>query len=179
MKKVVIIILSIISALYLYINNKNQENIIPEDAIRFRVVANSNTIYDQNIKIQVKNVVQNKILELIKDSKDMITTRKIIQENIKSIDLLVKETLEKLNYNKKYKIKYGLNYFPNKEFKGLNYKKGKYESLVITIGEGQGDNWWCVLFPPLCINEVEEANEEKIEYTSFIKEFIGKYITSK
>lgn len=179
MKKIIIIILSILSVIYLYINNKNQENIIPDEAIRFRVVANSNTIYDQNIKIQVKNAVQNKILELIKDSKDISTTRKIIKENIDNIDLLVKETLEKLNYDKKYKVKYGLNYFPNKNFKGSNYKKGNYESLVITIGEGQGDNWWCVLFPPLCLNETEESNEEQIEYTSFIKEFIGKHIISK
>ena len=68
----------------------------------------------------------------------------------------------------------GLNYFPEKEFKGITYDEGYYESLVITIGEGKGDNWWCVLFPPLCMLEAEESTD--VEYKSFVKEIVDKYI---
>ena len=74
-----------------------------------------------------------------------------------------------------YDINYGENYFPEKEYKGVSYEEGNYESLVITLGDGLGDNFWCVLFPPLCLLEAEENDTNKIEYTSFIKEIIDKY----
>lgn len=67
-----------------------------------------------------------------------------------------------------------MNYFPEKEYKGVKYDEGYYESLVITLGEGKGKNWWCVLFPPLCLVEAEES--DKVEYKFFIKELIDKYL---
>ncbi|MBP3634830.1 MAG: stage II sporulation protein R [Bacilli bacterium] len=175
MKKIILLFLSIISLFYVYNNAQASEDIIPDEAIRFRVIANSNTIYDQNIKIQVRNVVQNKIFELINGKETIEDTRNIIKENIDEIDSLVKETLKKLNYDKDYNINYGYNYFPKKEYKGIEYKEGKYESLVITLGDGDGDNWWCVLFPPLCLVEADESDVEDAEYTFFVKELIDKY----
>jgi stage II sporulation protein R len=68
-----------------------------------------------------------------------------------------------------------MNYFPRKEYKDVIYEEGEYESLVVEIGDAKGDNFWCVLFPPLCLLEGEEENKESIKYTSFIKEIIDKY----
>lgn len=68
---------------------------------------------------------------------------------------------------------FGFNYFPSKKYKGITYKDGYYESLVVTLGEGKGDNWWCVLFPPLCLLEAEESTD--VEYKSYVKELIDKY----
>ena len=62
------------------------------------------------------------------------------------------------------------NYFPKKEHNGIIYEAGEYESLVITLGQGEGDNFWCILFPPLCM--VDE--NEDIEYKSIIKEVLKK-----
>ena len=67
-------------------------------------------------------------------------------------------------YKLPFEINFGLNYFPKKEFKGITYDEGYYESVVVTLGEGLGDNWWCVLFPPLCMLEAEESTE--VEYTT-------------
>ena len=53
------------------------------------------------------------------------------------------------------------------------YNEGYYESVVVTLGEGLGDNWWCVLFPPLCMIEAEESTD--VEYTTIVKEVIDKY----
>ena len=69
-----------------------------------------------------------------------------------------------------------MNYFPTKEYKGVIYEEGEYESIVVEIGDAQGDNFWCVLFPPLCLLEGEVENKDNIEYTSFIKEIIEKYL---
>lgn len=176
MKKYLVLILAIISMFYIFNKSEVEENIIPDEAIRFRVIPNSNTIYDQNIKIQVRNVVQNKIFELLKGVDDIDKTRSIMKDNLNMLNNLVKDTLTNLDYDKDFKIKYGYNYFPEKEYKGIKYKEGNYESLVITLGEGTGDNWWCVLFPPLCLIEADESDVKDAEYTFFVKELIDKYL---
>ena len=179
MKKIIILILSILSLIYIYNNSSKKEIVIPNEAIRFRVIANSNTIYDQNIKIQLKNVIQNKIFELTKDANNIEDTRNILNSNMNLLDNLVENTLKELEYSDKYTIKYGLNHFPQKEYKGITYKEGNYESLVITLGDGKGDNWWCVLFPPLCLAEVDENTTTNVEYSFFIKQILEKYTSIK
>ena len=112
--------------------------------------------------------------ELLKNTKGVDEARRIINNNLNNIDSDVRNTLQLLNYDLGYNINFGLNYFPSKEYKGITYDEGYYESLVITLGEGKGDNWWCVLFPPLCLLEAEESTE--VEYTSFVKELLDKYL---
>ena len=73
-------------------------------------------------------------------------------------------------YDTDYEVDFGYNLFPEKKYKGVVYKEGYYESVVVTLGKGEGNNWWCVLFPPLCLMETDESNLEEIEYKSFIKE---------
>ena len=124
-------------------------------------------IFTTSIKAK-QNIIPDEAIRLREEA------RKIIKDNINELDSNVKKVLEKEKYNKNYTISYGQNYFPEKEYKGVKYKEGYYESLVITLGEGEGNNWWCVLFPPLCLVEAEEADE--VEYKFFIKELIDKYL---
>ncbi len=174
MKKIILLLISLILLFSIYTKNKEKESIIPDSAIRFRVIANSNTAYDQNIKIQIRNLIQNKILELTKDAKSIKEVRKILLEHREELYELTRDRLKNLGYDKSFSLNYGNNYFPEKKYKGLIYKSGNYESLVITLGEGNGDNFWCVLFPPLCTLEVDESTSE-VEYKFFIKEIIDKY----
>lgn len=146
---------------------------IPKEAIRLRVVANSDTDYDQDIKMQVSSNLQNRLYNLLKDTKSIKEARNKIKKNISYLDENVKETLDKTNAPYSYKLNYGKNYFPKKTYKGVTYEEGNYESLYVTLGKGEGKNWWCVLFPPLCIMEAEESTET--EYRSFIKDIIDKY----
>lgn len=172
MKKLMLAIFLII-LLYVFIGRVSSLA-IPDDALRIRVIANSNSDYDQETKKIVKENIQYKLYELLKNTKGIDQARKIINNNLNDIDNNVKETLQLLNYELGYDINFGLNYFPSKEYKGITYDEGYYESLVITLGEGKGDNWWCVLFPPLCLLEAEESTE--VEYTSFVKELLDKYL---
>ena len=169
MKKILIILSIIIVILSL---NKTEKITIPKESIRFRVIANSNSEHDQNTKNElVKNLYQE--IETINNySKDIKTSREIINNNIHNFEKVVKNTIQNEIYKDNYDINYGENYFPDK---GVSYEEGNYESLVITLGDGLGDNFWCVLFPPLCLLEAEENDTNKIEYTSFIKEIIDKY----
>ena len=173
MKKIVLLILTVFIFLS-FLNTKEEEVLIPNEAIRLRVIASSNTVEDQNIKIQVRNKIQSEIIKL-SDKKDIDKTRKNIKADLKNLEEITKETLKELNADSKYDINYGYNYFPEKQYKGVKYEEGYYESLVITLGEGKGENFWCVLFPPLCLLEAEESDKDEVEYKSFIKEIIDKY----
>lgn len=155
-------------------NIKASSSIIPDEAIRLRVLANSNNEYDQQIKLQVKDQIQLDLYNLLKETKGIEEARKIIEENLPNISNSVRKVLEQENYNQDFTINFGYNYFPEKEYKGITYEEGYYESLLITLGSGEGDNWWCVLFPPLCLVEAEESDE--VEYKFFIKELIDKYL---
>lgn len=174
MRKIIILSISFVLLFSISYLSKEKESIIPDSAIRFRVIGNSNTAYDQNIKIQIRNLIQNKILELTKDTKSIEEVRNILLEHKKELYELTKDKLEEIGYDKSFSLNYGENYFPEKKYKGLTYKSGEYESLVITLGDGKGDNFWCVLFPPLCTLEVDESSSD-VEYKFFVKEIIDKY----
>ena len=171
MKKTIIIVLSIF-IIYQITNNK-ENIIIPKSAIRLRIIADSNSVYDQYIKNEVKKIMEAEIKDNLNDITEIETSRNIIKSNINKYREKIEKLFIKKNYNKEININFGLNYFPKKVYKGVTYEQGNYESLVITIGSGQGDNWWCVLFPPLCLIEAEESTE--VEYKSFIKEVLDKY----
>ena len=171
-KKLTIILAIII---LLLTNNSSNKVVIPKQSIRFRVIANSNSKKDQEIKKQVVNNLNNNIKELLINNININISRDNIKNNIKTFDSIVNKTLKDNNIESNYTINYGMNYFPEKEYKGVVYKEGNYESLVIKLGEGLGNNFWCVLFPPLCLIETKETNNKKVEYKSYIKEIIDKY----
>ncbi len=172
MKKILILISLIIISLSSY-KSLNEEIVIPDEAIRFRVVAKSNDKKDQEIKLKVKDNLQKKLNDLLKNSSSIEETRKLLKANQNEFSLIVKNTLLVNKDDDMYKVKYGLNYFPEKKYKGIIYKEGYYESLVVTIGEGQGENWWCVLFPPFCL--LDEENKTEVEYHFYIKDMLEKY----
>lgn len=169
MKKI-FIIMSIIITILIY--NKNLDDItIPKNSIRIRVIANSNNIEDQILKLKVKEKVESKLYEKLDNTKDINIARNKIKSTLPEIENIVNNETNGTNYN----INYGDNYFPKKELNGINYKEGKYESLVIKLGEAQGNNWWCVLFPPLCNIDVKENDSYKVEYKSKVLEILNAY----
>lgn len=142
-----------------------------KDSIRIRVIANSDTEVDQQIKNNVKEVINNNLLQKLSSDMTKEEVRTVILGDLNNINSLVSSELAGV-YD--YKINYGMNYFPKKEFNGETYDEGKYESLVVTLGKGEGKNWWCILFPPLCLLEAEETEEQEIEYDFFLFKLINK-----
>lgn len=167
MKKVIIVLFFLT---ILFLSFQEDEFIIPEDAIRFRVIANSNTFEDQATKVEIKNNVENILKNDILSATDQTEVKKILKENIPEIKNMIN------NYNISYDVSYGNNYFPEKKYKGITYEAGYYESLVITLGNGRGDNWWCLMFPPLCLMEAQENNINDTDYQFFVKEIFNKYM---
>ena len=169
-------ILSIIFVIITYVLISNvvvSNNLIPDDAIRVRVIANSNDEYDQQIKYEVRNIVEDDMYNILNGVDKLDIARNKIGSNLDLVKSDIDNYLKKIDYNLGFDINFGYNYFPMKEYKGITYKEGYYESVVVTLGSGNGDNWWCVLFPPLCLIEGEESTD--VEYTSFVKEIISKF----
>ena len=175
MKKIILIVLALISIYLTYNASKEKETVvIPSSAIRFRVLANSNSPRDQKIKEEVRDRLQGELYMLLENTKSINEARVLINDKIVDFRNIVEKELEEESYS--YNIDYGMHEFPKKSYKGVIYEAGEYESLLVTLGEGKGDNWWCVLFPPLCLLEAEEkTNTSEIEYKSFIKEKLEKY----
>jgi len=174
MKKTIFLIILIFSIYYI-IGAKAEDILkIPDESIRFRVIANSNSDHDQRVKYEVRDEIQDYMSTILQNVDSIDVSRSVIEENLGTIEQKISGILAKERYTLPYKINFGLNYFPAKEYKGIKYDEGYYESLVITLGSGQGDNWWCVLFPPLCLLEAEDGSE--VEYTSFVKEMLDKYV---
>ncbi len=176
MKKLLLFILMII-VLFTVINSyKEDYYTIPNESIRIRIIPNSNSVEDQYAKKQVKTNLELDIKDDLKNSKTISDSRQIIKNNLPNYENTVKNVLKSENIMQKYSIDYGYHYFPEKIYKGVKYEEGEYESLLVTLGEGKGDNWWCILFPPLCSLEVDENNNEKIEYSLYVKEMFDKFI---
>ena len=162
MKKIIVLlfVLTII-----YISKSEEEIIIPTNSIRYRIIANSDSTKDQMLKMNIKEKLDEEILPILSDSNSIEDSRLLIKDNLDNIKNVVSK------YTDDFDVNYGKNYFPEKTYKGINYDAGNYESLVITLGSGLGKNWWCVLYPPLCLID-ENIND--VEYTTLVKEILKK-----
>lgn len=167
MKKIIFI--GIILAIYLGFGNlAEKENIIPTDAIRIRVLANSDSDSDQNAKKKVKEELEDYLYSVLIDVDNVTEATKIIESNLPQLKSIIESV-----FSGDYTINYGMNYFPEKEYKGIVYEEGYYNSLVVSLGEGLGQNWWCILFPPLCLLEGDTMSD--VEYRSIVGDLIAKY----
>lgn len=165
--KNILFIFGAVVALIIISNYVTKENIIPDDAIRVRVIANSNKEEDQALKQEIRQELETYLYEKLKNIKSVEDADRVIKDCIPEVKKIISK------YTNNYEVNYGLNYFPEKEYKSVKYDAGEYQSLVVTLGNGLGDNWWCVLFPPLCLLEAEESTD--VEYHSFVVDTINKY----
>lgn len=168
MMKNILFIVGAILVLVFISDYITEENIIPEDAIRIRVIASSNNDEAQELKVEIKEELEDYLYKQIQGVRSIEEADKVIKESIPQVKTIIDK------YTSDYDVNYGMNYFPEKEYKGIVYEAGEYQSLVVTLGNGTGNNWWCVLFPPLCLLEAEESTD--VEYRSYVSEMIDKYM---
>lgn len=122
---------------------------IAKKVIRLHIIANSNSTFDQNLKLQVRDKVIEYLSPKLLKSNSIEESKNIIANNIENIKQISKETASKYS-NYEINVSLGKSEFPTKHYDNYSFPAGSYEALKITIGEGAGNNWWCVMFPPLC-----------------------------
>lgn len=123
---------------------------ISSKIIRFHVLANSNEDYDQDLKLLVKNEVFEYISVLTENCFSNEQAQEIIMQNLNVINKVAQEIIFANGYNYKATTTLENEFYPQKDYENFSLPSGYYEGLQIKIGEADGENWWCVLFPPLC-----------------------------
>lgn len=123
---------------------------IPEEAIRLRILANSDSPSDQLVKRIVRDEVVKAMNSWATGQQTIEEARATIKSKLPELQQIVSNVLVSRGFAYDSSAELGLVDFPTKMYGNKVYPAGQYEALLITIGEGQGQNWWCVLFPPLC-----------------------------
>ena len=128
-----------------------------EELIRLHVVANSDTEADQAVKLQVRDAVIKSLEEELKNVADVEQAKAYIRENLPKIQQIANQTLEAAGFDTQAVVSLCQEAFDTREYDTFSLPAGVYESLRIVIGEGQGHNWWCVVFPSLCLPVAQTA----------------------
>ena len=153
-----------------------------EKLIRFHVIANSDADGDQSLKLKVRDEVIEYLQPKLQNSSSIEESESIIRNEYNTLYNISKETILENGYN--YDVKVGIEYsnFPTKQYSNVILPAGEYKALKIVIGEGEGKNWWCVMFPPLCFVDeengvIDKSTDEKLKAVLNEEEY--NLITSK
>ena len=178
----IFLIAIIIGLSYTYFTSKPIKNIeeirsgISNKIIRFHVIANSDSKKDQELKLKVKEAVVNYTKDILADSKSIDESRIILKKETDNILNICNQVISENGYNYNVSAELSDAYFPTKTYGQYTFPPGTYEAYQIKIGEAKGQNWWCVLYPPLCFVDishgiVEGDSKKQLEETLTTEEF--------
>lgn len=131
---------------------------IPDESIRIRIIANSDTIADQAMKRVVRDRVEKALAQTVTDPANLDAARAAIRGQLPALREMVGTLLGERGFTYGYEVVLDQAAFPEKMYDARLYGAGSYEALRITLGSGKGKNWWCVLFPPLCFADAVTAD---------------------
>jgi len=165
MKRILVFMLSIIVIFFIgfnclnliYGSTSSEQKNISNKIIRFHVLANSDSIEDQSLKLKVKDEIIKYMMPKLDKSNSIDESRKILKENDKEIKKIAENIINKNGYKYSVNTYLGQEQFPIKTYGNITLPQGQYEAYKIVIGNGQGQNWWCVMFPPLCFVDVTKG----------------------
>ena len=162
MKKFAVSILAgllIATSIVSYSEELSQE--LSEGIVRLHIIAESNLCEDQSVKLKVRDAV---LCEM-----DKFENAEEVQKNLALLESVANKVLKEEGFSYRAKAEYGRFSFPTKHYEGFSLPEGEYNAVRIKLGRAEGENWWCVLFPPLCM--VDAATEEG---EALLKETFGE-----
>ena len=140
------------------------------ELIRMHVIANSDSPQDQQIKLAVRDAVLGSIQADLEMVSDVNTAKTYLQENLPKIQKIANSTLQSLGVSQEAVVSFCREAFPVRIYDTFRLPSGIYDTLKITIGDGEGKNWWCVTFPTLCVPTSVDAFSEKAVEAGFSQE---------
>lgn len=172
MQMLLLVLLCLLAYTTWNVQKRMQPSMTNEDFIRFHVIANSDTEEDQALKKQVRDRLLKKINEeLVQEaieqadgeatevSLNLEDSREYIQKHLRDIEQEAESVIKEKGYTYQATAILGNRWVPKKSYGNVTFPAGNYEALNVSIGEGKGQNWWCVLFPPLCLIGAETPEE--------------------
>lgn len=178
MKYLSIVLLSLLFCVFAIgvfcFNEDNSTNINNADFLRLHIRANSNNEADQNVKFLVKTEVLNYINSDSANFTSKENIEKYFAQNKNKIESYINKVLKDNNFSYKSNVKLKNEYFPTRTYNNVTLNSGFYDAIIIELGSGEGNNWWCVAYPPLCFM-YESSNFGNITYKSKLYEIINKF----
>ncbi|OIU67761.1 stage II sporulation protein R [Rossellomorea aquimaris] len=176
-----ILILTLGTIVSLYIPKQEitaqEPMVIPQEAIRLRILANSDLEKDQNVKRLVRDEVNKEITKWVGNLTSQEEAKKIIKTGLPELQTIAENVVAAEGLDQEVKIDFGKVQFPTKLYGEYLYPAGEYEAVLITLGEGEGANWWCVLYPPLCFLDFSTGNAVRSPGFETTVEASGEVVT--
>ena len=163
---------------------------IPNDVFRFHILANSDSEEDQALKLKVRDKVLEKTKILFDTANSKSDAEEFVKANLETIEKIAQNEVYKNGYNYPVKAEVVNMHFDTRYYESYTLPSGMYDALRITIGNAKGHNWWCVMYPSICISTVDEGKDrakdalsddeysvvtdDKVEYKFFIVELFQK-----
>ena len=157
----------------IFLPKKNEET-FASDYLRIHIRANSNTQRDQEVKYKVKDEVVRVLTPLLSDAKTKEEAIEIIENNMELITKTSDDILKQNNFSYASKAEIRKEFFPTRSYGQLTLESDVYDAVILELGTGEGDNWWCVVYPPMCFVP-NDGDGETIVYKSKILEIIKNF----
>lgn len=172
MKYIIGIISAIALVLVLLFCPINSESSV--QYLRIHIRANSNSYADQSVKYKVKDAVVEELIPLVSEIESFEEAKKVIEANFGFIESVADRVLEENDFAYKTHAKIDNEYFPTRTYEDVTLEEGNYDALILELGSGEGNNWWCIVFPAFCFTKTK--NSDNIVYISRIWEIIKSVI---
>ena len=144
-----------------------------EEYLRIHIRANSNSDEDQAVKYKVRDALCEAIMPLAAECTDKATAVRLIDENISVLCRRAEEVLRRNGYFYGVRAQIRREEFPLRVYEEYTLEAGEYDALIVELGEGKGDNWWCCIYPPFCFT----GGNGNVTYRSKIAEIIEKFFS--
>lgn len=144
--------------------------------LRIHIRANSNSEIDQRVKYMVKDAIIEALIPVVSEVESKDEAIKTMTENFGYIEKVANIVLESEGFSYKSSARIDNEYFPSRTYQNLTLEEGYYDALIVDLGSGEGNNWWCVVFPAFCFTETK--NFDNIVYISRIWEILKSVTNS-
>lgn len=151
----------------------SDRQLLDDGLIRLHVVANSDSAQDQQVKLKVRDAITGYLSSVMDKLPDMETAKAFIKDKLQVLENLANDTLIALGVTDRAVISLTREAFPTRQYDTFSLPAGVYESLRVTIGEGNGQNWWCVVFPSLCASATTDSFEDTAVSAGFSDTLAG------
>lgn len=171
MKKIGIIFSSLIIMLLIILGTTYKQ--VNKDYLRIHIRANSNAEVDQLIKYKIKDSVVQVLTPFIASCSNFDDVKQVLSDNLTVVDSVANTILKENGFTYIAKSKLCEEEFPTRTYNGFTLEAGLYDAIIVELGEAKGDNWWCVVYPPLCF--VNSSSGSNVVYRSRILDLIQKF----
>lgn len=171
MKKIGVVISIVVILLIVILGTTYKQ--VNKDYLRIHIRANSNAEVDQLVKYKIKDEIVVTLTPYIANCESFDDVKIVISANLDLIDLVANNVLKQNGFNYTAKSKLCQEEFPTRTYNGYTLEQGFYDAIIVELGRAEGDNWWCVVYPPLCFTNA--CTGKNVVYKSRILDLINNF----